>query len=404
MIKERLNKYFKIIPWYYGFSGDLLFFIAIDTLFLTIVKGLSASEFSLLTTISVFSAIVFQPISLKIIKKIGNTYSVRLGAFFLFLSAVLITFSESFLGIILGKIIYENSFVYKNMCNVALRKNLKYENHEHDYVKIYSKGNVIFAVVMAIIALVTSNLFNFNHYLPMYFCILITFGCFLVSFLLFDVYEENNGKVLREERKNNKVPWSKILILIMLSFGLALSCIVFGESQGKLFIQNTLMEEFSVESVALLIGLMISVSRIARIISNLAFTRVYDYFKEKTGILLSILLVMSFICFLTGYFLNIPLMFRFVIMGLGYFIILVIRDPLKLYIQDILFNNCPTGFEQDLTANLELARNIGVVFVSAIATLILLYHSIAYVIFMVLIVSIVELCVIWNIYKIIKEH
>lgn len=402
-MKKKLNRYFKIIPWYYGFSGDLLFFIAIDTLFLTIVKGLSASEFSFLTTVSVVSAIIFQPIALKIIKKIGNTYSVRFGAFLLFFAAVLITCSNSLIGIILGKIIYENSFVFKNMCNVSLRKNLKYENREHEYVKIYSKGNVIFAIVTAIIALIASNLFNFNHYLPMYFCIFITFSCFLASFLLFDVYEKTDEKLVDEKSKNGKIPWSMILVLIMISFGLALSCIVFGESQGKLFIQYTLLEELSVESVALLIGLMVSISRIARIISNMVFTCVYDYFKEKTGILLCSILTMSFVCFLGGYFLDVPLMFKFLIMGAGYFLILVIRDPFKLYIQDILFENCPVGYEQDLVANLELSRNIGIALVSATATLILLYHSITYVILMVLIVGIIQLCVMFKIYRLIKQ-
>lgn len=38
--KEKMTKFNKIFPWYAGLSGDLLFWVAIDTLFLTVVKNL----------------------------------------------------------------------------------------------------------------------------------------------------------------------------------------------------------------------------------------------------------------------------------------------------------------------------------------------------------------------------
>lgn len=56
-----------IIPYFIGISGDLMFFIAISTLFLTIVKGLSAAEITFLTTISNLSYILLQVPALKII-------------------------------------------------------------------------------------------------------------------------------------------------------------------------------------------------------------------------------------------------------------------------------------------------------------------------------------------------
>lgn len=44
----------KTIPWFIGFSNDLMFYIAINTLFLTTVKHLTASQISLLTTVSLY--------------------------------------------------------------------------------------------------------------------------------------------------------------------------------------------------------------------------------------------------------------------------------------------------------------------------------------------------------------
>lgn len=59
----------KIYPLFFGFSGDLLFWIAINTIFLTTVKGFNAAQISSFTTIGNLIAIILYPISIKIIKK-----------------------------------------------------------------------------------------------------------------------------------------------------------------------------------------------------------------------------------------------------------------------------------------------------------------------------------------------
>ena len=44
MEENKLKRFNKIFPWYDGLSGDLLFWVAIDTLFLTVVKNFTASQ------------------------------------------------------------------------------------------------------------------------------------------------------------------------------------------------------------------------------------------------------------------------------------------------------------------------------------------------------------------------
>ena len=41
---KKINRFANVFPWYMGFTGDLLFYIAIDTLFLTMVKNFSAAQ------------------------------------------------------------------------------------------------------------------------------------------------------------------------------------------------------------------------------------------------------------------------------------------------------------------------------------------------------------------------
>ena len=88
-MEEKLKKFNRIFPWYSGLSDDLLFWIVIDTLFLTIVKGFTASQIVSLTSISLMAYIIFQIPFLKLIKKIGNTKSVRLGSSIFLISSIL---------------------------------------------------------------------------------------------------------------------------------------------------------------------------------------------------------------------------------------------------------------------------------------------------------------------------
>ena len=79
----RLKRFKKIYPVYAGFSADLLFWIAIDTLFLVEVKKFSSAQIVSLTTVSLVSCLILQLPMLALMRKIGNVRSVRLGSFFM---------------------------------------------------------------------------------------------------------------------------------------------------------------------------------------------------------------------------------------------------------------------------------------------------------------------------------
>ena len=177
MGKLNISKFNKIFPWYNGLSSDLLFWVAIDTLFLTVVKKFNAAQIVSLTTLSMITCIILQVPLLKIIKKIGNTNSVKLGTLFLLISSILLTFGKNYISIVLGKIFYEMAFTFKNMANAILKNNLELQQKSEDYIKIQTKSNTIYAVVTMIISFVASILFNFNNYLPMILCILFCFIC-----------------------------------------------------------------------------------------------------------------------------------------------------------------------------------------------------------------------------------
>lgn len=146
-----MTKFNKIFPWYAGLSCDLLFWVAIDTLFLTVVKNFNASQIVSLTTVSLIACIALQVPILRIIKKIENTNSVRLGSMLLLVSSLLLTFGQNYIVIALGKVIYEIAFTFQNMANAVLKNNLELQDRNNEYIKVKTKSNTIYATVTMII-------------------------------------------------------------------------------------------------------------------------------------------------------------------------------------------------------------------------------------------------------------
>ena len=217
LINKKLKKFNKIYPWFDAISCDLLFFIAIDTLFFSIVKEFNPAQIAMLTTISSLITIIMQVPLINLIKRLGNTKSIRLGTFVLLISACLITFSPSYIGVAIGRILYELSFIFRNMLTISLKNNLIYQNRADDYKKMLNKGYTIYAAITLIIALISGPIFNINTFLPMYLCIIFCVIGFIMSFEMFDISEthkiESNEK---EQIENTKAKISIIIIFILI--------------------------------------------------------------------------------------------------------------------------------------------------------------------------------------------
>lgn len=405
MEENKLKRFNKIFPWYDGLSGDLLFWVAIDTLFLTVVKNFTASQIVSLTSISMIINILLQVPLLKIIHKIGNTKSVRLGSFLLLISSILLTFGRNYITIVIGKIFYEMSFTFQNMINAVLKNNLELQHTENEYIKYRTKANTIYAAVTMIISFVASIMFNINNYLPMIGCITFCVICFILSWYMVDYSKDNKNKLEKnKETGKEKIKYTKIIIFILLSYGLFYPMVNSGQSNGKLFIQQELLKLYDVEKTSLVIGAILCVSRIVRLLSNIKFDKIHKKYEDKVGIMLPVGLLISLILMLIGYNVsNMPVM-KFVIMGFGYVIILFIRDPFKVYMQDLALKNTDKNRQQTLLTTMELSRKIVRTIISLSFTTILLKYPMVLVISILTVLSIIEIFVSIYLYKIIINN
>ena len=394
-MKKRIKTFLKIYPWYYSISCWLLFFDIINTIYLTTVKGLSAAEFSLLLAISLTVSILLHIPFLHIIKKWGNTFSLRFGNFLFIISAIMLTFCNSFWGLTIGKTLYEVSFIFKEMLIVELRRNLIYIHKEDDFIQYSNDATMKYTIIA---------LFNIHSYIPMYLAIVSTLICFYLSFYLFDVSEEraltdfsNISKKVFSHKKKITI----LFIFILIAYGLGMGIIDIGQNQAKLFVQYELEDGLGLKITALVFGSVVALSNIPAIFSNMIFPKIYQKIHNNSGYLLSGLLIISFLLLLFGYFVPLPFGIRITIMFLGFLLILMLRGPCKNYYQDLALKHCQGEEEQDMAIYLSLSRDAFGAAISGVAAFILLDYPLEYVMIMLIIVSVIQLFLFYKVHQLI---
>lgn len=397
---EKVKRTIKIYPLFYGLTADLIFWIAINTLFLTTVKNLSAAQINSIDTIGTAIGIGFQFFLIKIVRKIGNIKSIRLGTTLLFLSVVLNTFSTSYWGFLVAEICYVVGFVFKHMDNVILIKDLKYMNKSEEYIKLQTRGNAIYSFVTLIISLISGFLFNVNPYIPMAICMTICFLNILLTFLFYEAPIDNSKS--KEEKENEKHNWGKLIGLMILLYGLFYAMIAMGQKNSKLFIQQDLQDFLSLDKVAIYMSVIIFISRISRLTSNLIFIKVYNKLKNKTILLLEILLISAFALLLLGNFVG-RNMIGITIMAIGFFTFLLIRDPFDTFMRKTLFANSEAHNHDKIVNYITLSRKIFSLIYGIIVSSVLLKFNYVYVMTVLLLFSALFIGIVAEIYKLLKD-
>lgn len=375
----------KIYPIFAGISSDLLFWIVIQTLFLTNVKHFNAAQISSLTAFSGVVTILLQSVLLKIIKRIGNVKSVKLGTILLLCSAVAITFGNNYIIVLLGQILTEIAFAFKSMDNVILRKNLKYLNETNTYINYQNKKTLIYSGITMFISIIAGSLFNINNYLPMFLCI----GVCVINVIMANFFYEYNDR-LEEHNDNNKIKFSftKVAILLLLLQLLLYPIIELSQQNGQLLIQYNLESFLKPEKVAIYLSIIVTLSRISRVISNVFFPRVYVKLKNKTLYLIEVLLILALISIIFANFIN-EKNISITMLAIGFCILLALRDPVENFVNTQLLNNTDTNKHEQVIIYFRLARQIGKFIISSLITLILLKFDLVYAMVFLLGISII---------------
>ena len=396
-MEKRINRFIKLYPLYYGFVGDLLFYIAIDTLFLTSVKNFSASQIVSISAISQLVCVLLQFPILFVIKKIGNTASVRLGALCILLSSLFITFGKNYYFVLFGIMLHEVDIILLNASVVALENNLDLVGKRSDFVRIRTLGDTAYSVITMIIAFVVGYMFNLNHYLPMIGCVTTCAIGFVLSFFIKDYSNYNKISTVKKKSKV-KLAYSKIIILMVLLFSSSYAIMISGQTNGKLFIQETALLDFDIDKTALIISAIVCFSRIIRVISNVVFPKIYEKYRTKLGVALPTLLGVAMCLMLFGSFIP-NVIIKIVMMALGYSLILFIRDPYKIFTQDVVLDNTPKEQHQTLLILLSMGTKVVTAGLGLVFSAILLGAPMFAVVAIILAISFIEIILSLILYK-----
>lgn len=396
--KRYLSRFIKIYPYLKGVTDDLLFFVAIDTLFYTVAKGLSEEQIVLLTTVSSFFSIIFRMLFVKIIRKIGNTASVRLGMGLLLSSAIIITFGPSYLWIMLGKIIYEVAFVFKDMECVMLKNNLGVLKEPNQYAKISNKGMNVYAFLTLIIALASGFLFNISPYLPMYLCITVCAVSFIIYFNMKDISSNN----IITAKKNKKVKFTMLICIILISYAIFYGVVTSGQENTKLLMQYELSGIYQTAKVSMYLGIIVAASRASRLLGNMFFGKIYYKIKDKSLIFLTSMLFISFIFIIMGYFIPGNIL-KFILMSIGFCIILAVRDPFRLYTDDTILKLSKPEDQQVLISYVQFARKVGTTICSLFASALLLKWEMIHVIIGIGALALLEVFIAMKLYSMLES-
>lgn len=392
---KKINTSIKLYPLFYAFSADLIFFVPIDTLFLTLVKGLNASQISTITMIGLLVCILSKGIVISTTKKIGNTNSIKLGALMLLISSIIVTFGNSFISMIIYEIIKELAFMFLNMTSILLKNDLIALNKDNDYFLIKNKANVMYGVMTMITALISGYLFNVDRYITMYISIVVYFIVFLLSFIFYE------AKVEKQEQKNTdkKLKITSTIFLVILSNALFFSVIKLGQNNSKLFMQYDFQKILPIETVTYYITIIVFLSRVARIIGNVIFGKLYLKMKDKISTILTLLECMAFFLLIVGHFISFNFILKVVIMSLGFFLILAIRDSFKVYIEDTALKITNPKEQKKILINIDVYGKLSRLLLNGIFTIILIKYELIVIEVILLLLSIFEIIINRKMYK-----
>ena len=285
--------------------------------------------------------------------------------------------------------ISEIGFMLLNMNKILLKNNLKSLNKEDEYYEIRNKSKIIYALITMITALVTGYLFNVNNYLPMYLSLIVYLLMLFLSVMFYESEQVSEEKA-KTDQKKSKIKISSTIFLVIISNAVFYSIIKMGQNNSKIFMQYDFQKFLSIEMVTYYITAIVFISRIARLVGNIIFGKVYAKIKHKMSIILTICLSMAFALLILGHLLNVGFIYKVIIMSLGFFLILATRDSFQVYIEDVALDITPKEEQQKILIYIEVYRKILTLILSASFTLILMRYELIVIEIILLILSLIE--------------
>lgn len=372
----------KIFPFYKMFAWDLLFYFAISFLFLTQVKGFTASQVLLADSFYSFFRIIFQIICIKIVDILGKQKSLILGNTLNSISILILILGNSFSLLVLLNFIQAIGYSLNSLCEQTLLSDSipASSSSSSIYSKINGKGTSLFYKFDAISSITTGFLYAINPYIPMVLC----FGCCLASAIIslsfyeppvniksekitqsFISYYKDIFKTFKQIVKSNRL---KSLLIFLLCFYGVLT--VFNTLRSSILVDINVPEQY--------FGIILAVMQIISSISAKKQEWFHKKLRNRALTWFSLSISISFI--ITGLLVTCNLSFIVSLICILLMIILVgiVKGPYYT-LMDRYFNSFSNpNVNTKIFSVKALVENLGRVILSSFASLLLGITTTAY--------------------------
>ena len=309
--KEQVNarkKNMRIYSVHRMLTFDLLFYYAIKFLFLTQVKGFTASDIVVVSAFLGLFKVLFQIPITVVIDKIGNRRSLIIADLFQATSVTVIMLSNSLPVLIVGNLFGAIAVAMKDVAEPGLLNSsipdVKEKSQIYSRIDGKSVGN--FYYISAFSAIVSGFLFDINGYIPMTICVIIL----LISALLATGFTELTPVQKQENIKKYYKTYFRDLKLafsfIFNSSRLKALMLFSGVMYGIIMVMNTyemgLLDEMGLS--ASITGIIYAIMQIVAGISSKHHEKIHQKYKNKTlsivGVSYTLACLMAGIIAVTG--------------------------------------------------------------------------------------------------------
>ncbi len=201
--KEEQNM--KIYPIYKMLSWDLLFYYSISFIFLTQVKGISASEVLLAEAFyPIFKVLTQLPLT-ALIEKLGKRNSLIIANSINVFSVLSYIVARNFAFVVLGQFLSALAFNIKGIVetNILYDSLPKDEKRGQRFSKIDGKGLAWYYYTDAITSVAAGFLYIINGYLPFILCLISCVLSTILSFKFYDVKASTTERLTTKQYLKN---------------------------------------------------------------------------------------------------------------------------------------------------------------------------------------------------------
>lgn len=289
----------RIFPTYKRLAWDYLFFYTIDFLFLTQIKGISASDVMLKSTFYAFFSIALQIPANIIVEFLGRKNSVILGNILSCLYMVMIMMSGNLFDLIIAEFFSAMSFSIKNVAEPSLlNESIPPSRYKSQiYSKLSSKGASGFYFFDAVSRIVAGVLFTVNAYLPIMLSLFVLIIVTVLSIGFIEPIKKkkkgNAALMYKVEMKNVKEGFTFVLKSERLKALILCAALIYALLQISSTYNVSLEENIGLSSV--IIGIIAAIGGIISSLASKYQNQFHNKFKNKSLITIAMLLSVSVI-------------------------------------------------------------------------------------------------------------